>query len=90
MLSPDQIAKRGEEIYQEKLKSKYEPENNGKFLAIEIESEEDFLGETLDEAFEKTKIKYPGRLFHFIKIGFPSVYTLSHRISLVEKHGWLF
>ena len=90
MLTPDQIANRGEEIYQQKLKTKYEPEHVGKFLAIEIESGEEFLGESLEEVFEKAKVKFPARLFHFIKIGFPGVYSMSHRISVVEKHGWIF
>ncbi len=39
----------------------------GKVIAIEPESAEYFLGETLDSASEKALARYPNRLFGFFR-----------------------
>ncbi len=75
-----EIAKKGEEIYQRKFKEKYEPSFNGKFFAIEIETEEGFLGDTLVEAVEKAKEKYPEKIFYIKKVGFTAAEVISRHI----------
>jgi hypothetical protein len=47
LLTPKQVAEKGEQIYQEKLKSILEPKENGKFVTIEVNSGEYFLGDSL-------------------------------------------
>lgn len=68
------LGEEAERIYQEKLKSMLEPEYNGKIVAIEIESGDYFMGETVVEAGLKAKDRYPDKIFHFIRIGYPAVY----------------
>ncbi len=63
------IASRGKKIY-EKIKSKYQPKNNGKFLAIEVDSKDVFLADSTVEAVETAKKKYPHKVFYVVKIGF--------------------
>lgn len=48
------VADKGAKIY-EKVKVKYEPKKNGKFLAIEIESGKVYLGSTSAEALMLAK-----------------------------------
>ena len=48
----EKIASEGTKIYEE-IKSKYEPQDNGKYLAIEIDSKEVFLA---DNTAEKTSL----------------------------------
>ena len=43
-------------------------DHRGKVIAIEPESAEYFLGETLDSASEKALARYPNRLFGFFRI----------------------
>jgi len=43
-------------------------DHRGKVSAIEPESAEYFLGETLDSASEKALARYPNRLFGFFRI----------------------
>ncbi len=74
-----EIARIGEQIYQNELKEKMEKENIGKFVAIEVESKDYFLGETQTEATLKAKKKYPDKIFYMVKIGFPAVITMSSR-----------
>jgi len=77
------IAEKGAKIY-ERLKIKYEPRENGKFLAIDIESEKEYLGNTSAEALELARAKHPNKIFYIVKIGFDVVETMAK--SYVEKH----
>ena len=73
------IADRGEAIYHNKI-MKTRPLAKGKFAAIDIKSEDYFIGDTLIEAYQKAKKKYPGHKFHFVRIGFPAAVTFKHRM----------
>lgn len=89
-IDPEEIAKKGEEIYQRKFREKYEPDFNGKFLAIEIEFEEGFLGDTSAEALEKAKEKYPQKIFYIKKIGFPAAEVVSSHLPRQHFYGRIF
>lgn len=62
------IAEEGAKIY-EKIKNQYEPEHNGKFLAIDIDTERVFLGNTNSEAVEAARKSCPNKVFYVVKIG---------------------
>jgi predicted nucleic acid-binding protein len=76
LLSPEQVVEKGQKFYAEKLKAELEPDKNGKFVVIEIESGDYFIADTLVEALEKAKDKYPSKLFHTVKIGFEGIYKM--------------
>ncbi len=63
------IAEKGKKVY-EKIKSQYQPQYNGKFLAIEVDSNDVFLANSSVEAVESAKKKYPRKVFYVVKIGF--------------------
>jgi len=75
--STEELIQKREKFYEEKLKDKLEKRHFGKFVAIEVDSGEFFIGETLEEALEKAKKKFPDKIFHSIKIGSPGVFTSS-------------
>ena len=87
--TPEHIAKQGAEIYKEQYKSLYEPGHNGEYVAIEVESQQAFLAESLEASYQKAKEKFPQHLFYFVKIGSPGVFSVEHQ-SLSPHHGWLF
>lgn len=70
------IADEGEKIY-ESVKAKYEPQENGKFLAIEIESKDVFFGEHSKDAVDLAKHKHSDKVFYVVKIGFGVTETLA-------------
>lgn len=74
-----EIAKRGEEIYG-RIKANYESKEKGRFLAIETESEKEYLGNTSAEALEKARSENPNKVFYVVKVGFDSAETLSQYI----------
>ncbi|OGZ72105.1 MAG: hypothetical protein A2908_04405 [Candidatus Staskawiczbacteria bacterium RIFCSPLOWO2_01_FULL_38_12b] len=63
------IVNKGKRIY-EKIKSKYQPKYNGKFLAIEVDSKDVFFADSSVKAVEAAKKKYPDKVFFVVKIGF--------------------
>lgn len=69
------LSEEGEEIYK-RLKKQLEPKYKGKIMAIEIDSGDYFIGDTVSDADKKAKQKYPDKIFHFVKIGYPIVYYL--------------
>ncbi|MFA5062143.1 MAG: hypothetical protein WC526_03270 [Patescibacteria group bacterium] len=68
------IADEGEKIY-EQIKVKYDPQERGKFLAIDIDSKGVYLGETSAEALRLAREHHPDKVFYVVKIGFDSAET---------------
>jgi len=64
-----QIADKGIALY-EKLKSRYEANEKGKFLAIEVDSGKAYLGLTGADALETARKNHPDKIFYLVKIGF--------------------
>lgn len=74
------IAEAGAKIY-EMIKSQYEPAQNGKFLAIDIESKDTFIANTSSDAVELARKAHPNRVFYVVKIGFSAAETLASLAS---------
>jgi hypothetical protein len=63
------VIERARRIYADQLQIALESEHRNRFVAIEPESGEYFLGDTFDEAVKAARRKYPTRLSHTIRIG---------------------
>jgi len=63
------VIDRAKQIYASRLQSDLESQHMDRFVAIEPESGEYFLGETFDEAVKSARTKYPTRVSHTIRIG---------------------
>jgi len=74
VINKAEMAAKGESIYAT-LKEKLEKEHRGKFVAIEVDSGDYFLGRTLQEADKKARQKYPDRVFYVIRIGRRAVWV---------------
>ena len=70
------IAEEGAKIY-EQIKVNYDPRERGKFLAIDIDSEEVYLGNTSAEALELARQNHPNKVFYVVKIGFDVAETMA-------------
>ena len=71
MVSPEgkSIIDRAKRIYTDRLQSELERDHFNRFVSIEPESGEFFLGDTLDEAVQSAVRKYPSRRSFTIRIG---------------------
>ena len=70
MISPQgkSIIDRAKRLYADRLQLELERDHN-RFVSIEPESGEFFLGDTLDEAVQSAVKKYPSRRSFTIRIG---------------------
>ncbi len=66
------VARRGEGIFQQRLRGQLEKTHWGLFIAIEPDSGDYFLGRTLEEAIAAARRAHPGRLSYTCRIGFPT------------------
>ena len=57
------------QIYAGQLQAALESLHKDRFVAIEPDSGEYFLGDTFEEAVKAARMKYPSRLSHTIRIG---------------------
>ena len=71
MVSADtrSVSERAKRIYAERLQALLEPRHLNRFVAIEPESGEYFLGDTFDEAVKSARAKHPARVSHTIRVG---------------------
>ena len=71
MVSADtkSVIERAKRLYSEQLQTVLEPQHLHRYVAIEPESGEYFLGDTFDDAVKSARAKHPSRLSHTIRIG---------------------
>ena len=83
-ISPEAIAKIGNEFYLSSLKDILEKSNFGEYVVIEVLSKEYFVDKDLKNALETAQSKYPDKLFHIIKIG------SLQKLAREKSYAWLF
>lgn len=78
MVSADtrSVIERAKQIYAERLQAALEPQHRGRYVAIEPESVEHFLAETLDGAVRAARARHPARLSHTVRVGHPAALHL--------------
>lgn len=79
----EKIADEGEKIYEE-VKSKYLPQDIGKYLAIDVDSKDVYLSENTADAVMAAKKEHPDKIFFVVKIG----YSAAEILSNMEKNTW--
>jgi len=76
----EEIAENGKRIYTERLKAKLEPDYKGEIVAINTETGDYFLGETLLEAVRRGREKFPDTVFYSVRIGYPAFVKFRGRL----------
>ncbi len=76
--STEKMSKLAWERYSE-IKDELEPAYKGKYMMIEVESGDYFIGDTDMEAYLKAKEKHPDKVFHLIRIGYAAAHKLKRR-----------
>ena len=70
------VAERAKRIYDERLRAALEAGHPGRFVAIEADSGEYFLADTLDAAVRAARARHPARLSHVVRVGHPAALHL--------------
>jgi hypothetical protein len=75
---PHKISKKGQQIF-ETISQDLEKQHFGRFVAIEVESGEYFIGNTGIEATRKAQVRHPGKIFFLGRVGYRTAYTFKGR-----------
>jgi hypothetical protein len=75
--SGEEIARRGEELYEQRLRQRIETEANiGKILSIDIETGDHELGDDLVVTGRRLQALHPGAAIWTRRVGYDVVYAL--------------
>jgi hypothetical protein len=75
-LSPKEVVERGEAIYQEKVRQLVEPDHVGKFLVLDIDTEQYEIDEDEVAAIRRAKTRNPGGERYIKRVGFRHAHRL--------------
>ncbi len=79
--STEEIASRGREIYETRLRNKLEADNVGKFLVIDIETGEHEIDEDDLAASMRAYHKKPEGARYGMRIGYPTAGTIGNALT---------
>jgi hypothetical protein len=78
----EDFIERGKRLYEERLREGLGPENAGRFLAVEPDSENYFLGDTDVEALTAAREAMPDSLFYLVRVGYETAHSIGgHALS---------
>jgi hypothetical protein len=72
MATLSDLGNRAKALYESKLKAVLEPEQKGKFVAIEPDTESYFVADTGTKALLQARAVLPEKLFFLARIGYPT------------------
>jgi len=75
----EEVARRGQEIYERDLRSKVETGNEGKFLVVDIETGDYEIDAQDIAATRRVLARNPSAVLHGIRIGHPTAYRIGGR-----------
>ena len=76
----EEIAHRGNQLYQQTIRNQVLPYHKGKFLVLDIESGDYEVDEDDLSAEEALRLRRPAGILFGLRIGYTSAYTLSGRM----------
>lgn len=74
--TPEEVASRGEAIYDQEIRHDVEPEQEGKFLVLDVETGEYEIDEDDLTATKRLLARRPEAVLYGLRIGYPAAYHL--------------
>jgi hypothetical protein len=74
--SREEVAERGEAIYEQEIRANVEDESKGKYLVLDIESCEYEIDQDDLVATKRMMAKCPDAILYGLRIGYPAAYRL--------------
>lgn len=75
---PHEISRKGQRVL-EAISQELEKQHFGRFIVIEADSGDYFIGDTVIEATRKAQAKHSGKIFFLGRIGYRTAYTFKGR-----------
>ena len=74
--SREEVAARGEAIYEQKIRPNVESQSKGKYLVLDIETGEYEIDQDDLVATKRVMAKHPNAVMYGLRIGYPAAYRL--------------
>ena len=74
--SREEVAERGEAIYEQEIRTKVESESKGKYLVLDIETGEFEIDQDDLVATKRIIARCPDAVLYGLRIGYPAAYRL--------------
>lgn len=74
--SSNEIAERGQALYDRDIRDKLDASARGKFLALDIETGEYVIDADERAALKRARAKHPDAAVYLLRIGYPTAYRL--------------
>lgn len=68
-----ELARQGKDYYRHTLRAKLEPEHNGEYLVLDVETGEYELDGDELAALRRARAKKPRTVFYILRVGYPTV-----------------
>jgi mannose-6-phosphate isomerase-like protein (cupin superfamily) len=78
--SREEIAQRGEALYESQIRAQVEPGNHGNIVAIDVETGAFEVSHNSLAASDKLLVHYPNAQIWFVRIGHLAVHCISHSV----------
>jgi hypothetical protein len=75
-IDPKLTAEIGRKIYEERYRQSLEPTQNGKFLAIDVETGLASLGDNANQAMDAARQAVPGGWYFLMRVGHPAAFVI--------------
>jgi hypothetical protein len=80
--SGEEIGRRGQEIYEKKLRARVETEENiGKIISIDVETGDYEIDDDLIKAGDRLLARHPGAPLYGARIGYDAVYAVGGTLA---------
>jgi hypothetical protein len=83
--SAQEVARRGKEIYELEIRAEVEPEQDGRFVVIDVKSGSYTLADDELEAFDRAREKTPEGLLYLVRVGHRAAHRLG--VSAIGQTG---
>ncbi len=81
-ITPEVIAMRGEELYQQEIRNEVETANKGKYLVVDIDTGDYAIADEDLVATDRLLSKRPNATVYGLRIGFPAAYRIGFKVSV--------
>jgi hypothetical protein len=71
------VIERGQALYEASIRPLVEPQHNGKFLVMDVESGEYEIDANMLAALDRLRLNRPGAEPYVVRVGHPTAVTLS-------------
>lgn len=77
--SAEEVARRAKDLYERRIREEVEPEHEGRFLAVDVESGDYEVAEEALRATVGLRERKPGAVLYLMRIGRPAAFRLGGR-----------